>query len=431
MPTPDQAFTEAWLSHRIEHGDDSASLATGLSITTSATATAQRQEDAAGGFLVNGVQGDDVTGGFLVEKGQHDSSDAGGFLPHLIEDYHQEEEAQPKKPRHHLKPALPEYLPLSEVPRALSILSLPADDEGILTVFKSAAVEDPNASSTLSGSRRKGLTVGSSKVISRRDFKQVCDVLLDNAAVSDGEEQAAGEGAPIRSSAKRCRLASPQAQQTSLPSSRARSSRLAAARQRRAVKEQLAELYSDSASPQDEEDEDEYRERDEEGRRGLRRRQTSDSNSTDSESRVSVREKDGRMAKGSRRRFVQSTKAAASLAQSTTGKSYGSGKAVEDARRRRHRQPKAADGESGEGEAEMRSRASLSDEQREIAHGAWRLFADKLEEICPGWDGRRIGKREIQRLTISVGEIISENEVSLIGVGCAVQLNVFLEFSVG
>lgn len=293
----DDAFTEAYRSHRIEQGDDASTLPPPL----------KRRKGNGAGVDPSSSAGGGGGGGFVVDSDDDDIDDG--------------EEEQP--------PA-PDYLPLSEVPHALSILSLPSDDDGILTVFRTAAVNDPNAP------RRRAGAPPPIKVISREDFARVCEVLMD------GDDE---ENEQAQDSRRRRR-----------PQGQGRPSRLAAAKQRRAV-EEAQSISSDS---------DDVYQASEDGQE--------DDDDEDDE---------------------------------------GSDQAAAASSSRRRRRKRAADSDEEEAGQRGVETATMTAEQREHAQGAWQLFADKLEEVYPEWDGQTIGKRELHRLAISVGEKLSDKDVSV------------------
>ncbi|PWN28304.1 hypothetical protein BDZ90DRAFT_144643 [Jaminaea rosea] len=299
----DDAFTEAYRSHRIEQGDDPSTLPPPL----------KRRKTTGGGRGSNAATG----------------ADAGGFLPDSSDEGEDDQDDDENGP-------VPGFLPLAEVPHALSILSLPTDDDGILSVFRSAAINDPSAP------RRRPGGEPLTKVISREDFLRVCEVLLEDTKGGEDEEEE-------RADDRRRRRPT------------GRPSRLAAAKQRRAVQDQM-EAESISSDSEDayhgSEDEDEGDDDDDEEEE------------------------------------APATKASSS-------------------RRRRKR---AADSEDEEGRDDSKSalaETAITQEQRDIAQGAWQLLADKLEEIYPDWDGQSIGKKELHRLAISVGEKLNDKDVSM------------------
>lgn len=418
--TPDEAFTEAYRSHRIEAGDDPSTLPAAPAATRKQLKSQQRpSEDPVrdGGE----AESEDLGGGFIVEDDADDAGAGGGFIPESGSEGDIDEgggsmpEAGSSADGSPTPSSLPKYLPITEVPHALSILSLPAQDEGILAVFKSAAIDDPRSAPASSSSSRKRIQGGTGattlRVISRDDFKQVCEVLLADNEDSQSNAYEAQPPEPTtskRTPSKRLRSASPPVES----SASRRPTRLAAARQRRAAKAQLYDVGSDVASSADE---DEYRD--------------SDAGDPAGRSGVLSDEADSDEGQNRSKRLGRGASSKRSHGRSSGGKSRSvvsesQAEDTDDNRRRRRRparkgQTTAESDEDGNGEDDSAAHA-ITEEQRATAHGAWNLFADKLQEVYPEWDGERIGKREIQRLAISVGEKISDKEVSAIHSSLAV-----------
>ena len=155
----------------------------------------------AGGFLVDddadagGFLLDDAPGGFVPDL----DTDGGGFV---LDDAPEPDGAQAP----HTLPPRPSpvrsstsvsasvsasapratHIPLSRIPHALQLLDLPPADEQILAVFRNAA----------SGWRTRGLRAGqgegeeeeegAGEVVSRRDWRAVCAVLLEGQDEQDG-----------------------------------------------------------------------------------------------------------------------------------------------------------------------------------------------------------------------------------------------------
>jgi hypothetical protein len=138
-------------------------------------------EDAPGGFVVDDSSS---AGGFLIDETS--VGDSGGFLLDEDEDV--------------TSSSIPQYdtesdcIPFLLVPSALELLALPPDDPQVLSVFDNAASGWTEAS----GKRRgDGVVQGNddAKVVSRKDWRAVCAVLLEGEAGSD-EENAEAE-APV------------------------------------------------------------------------------------------------------------------------------------------------------------------------------------------------------------------------------------------
>jgi hypothetical protein len=121
-----------------------------------------------GGFVVDDLQ----PGGFIIDDAEQ-SIPAGGFTP-----------SSSSPPSHNPSPppAPQSHLPLSLIPQALQLLSLPPNDPEILSVFQNAA----------SGWKTKGSSSQSfgegEEVVSMDDWRAVCAVLLEGSAGEEGDE---------------------------------------------------------------------------------------------------------------------------------------------------------------------------------------------------------------------------------------------------
>ena len=152
-------------------------------------------DDSMGGFIPDASESGLVSdeqeagGGFIVDDG-------GGFIP------------EPSPPRAGPSTsAIPadrgseaqegggsldpdSHIPVSLIPTALQILDLPPDDEQILLVFKNAA--SGWTSGTASARRTSRTTGPTEEVVSLRDWRAVCSVLLE-PDIQDGEADEEGE----------------------------------------------------------------------------------------------------------------------------------------------------------------------------------------------------------------------------------------------
>jgi len=136
-----------------------------------------------GGFVLDEPE---ASGGFIVD----DNDDGGGFI------------SEPSPPRAgpststlsvgHGSDAWGEegssdsgfHIPLSLIPTGLQILDLPPDDEQVLLVFKNAA---SGWTSGTASARRSAIAAGpAEEVVSLRDWRAVCSVLLEPDARDGG-----------------------------------------------------------------------------------------------------------------------------------------------------------------------------------------------------------------------------------------------------
>ncbi|KAF9652280.1 hypothetical protein BDM02DRAFT_2904977 [Thelephora ganbajun] len=135
-----------------------------------------------GGFMLDEPE---AGGGFIVD----DNDDGGGFIP---------EPSPPAGPststvpidhdsevqREESSPDPDSHIPLSLIPSALQTLDLPPDDEQVMLVFKSAAT---GWTSGPASARRYARTAGpAEEVVSLRDWRAVCSVLLEPDPQHDG-----------------------------------------------------------------------------------------------------------------------------------------------------------------------------------------------------------------------------------------------------
>ena len=138
-----------------------------------------------GGFMLDEP---DIGGGFIIE----DNDESGGFIPEpsppwagpstsaVPVDHDSEVQGEENSPD-------PDsHIPLSLIPMALQILDLPPDDEEVLLVFKNAA--SGWTSSPASARRSSGVTGPTEEVVSLRDWRAVCSVLLESDAQDGGFE---------------------------------------------------------------------------------------------------------------------------------------------------------------------------------------------------------------------------------------------------
>lgn len=155
-------------------------------------------DDSMGGFIPsepNAFEGGlvldepETGGGFIVD----DDDDSGGFVPEpsppragpstsTIPIDH-DSEAQGEKG----SPGSDSHIPLSLIPTALQILDLPPDDEQVLLVFKNAA--SGWASGPASARRTTRAGEPAEEVVSLRDWRAVCSVLLEPNAQDAGVDE--------------------------------------------------------------------------------------------------------------------------------------------------------------------------------------------------------------------------------------------------
>jgi len=127
------------------------------------------EPEAGGGFIVDD---DDDGGGFIPEPSPPQAGPSTFIVPVNQDSDSQGEEGSPDSDSH---------IPLSLIPAALQILDLPPDDDQVLLVFKNAA---SGWTSGLASTRRPpGPT---EEVISLRDWRAVCSVLLEPDAQDGG-----------------------------------------------------------------------------------------------------------------------------------------------------------------------------------------------------------------------------------------------------
>lgn len=384
--TPDEAFSEVYRVFRLDQGDDPSTLPAPLAAGQSPARKKQRTSPTlhaaaaatssiGGGFIPDDADAGPSSGGFIPDDDEQQPI-GGGFIADT-EDSNVQNHEQLGQEGHETAA----YIPLAEVPHALDILSLPTDDEDILAVFRSAAIDEPGESA---GDRRRNRGPGAGprpKFIGRSDFKEVCEVLLMSGDQRDVPNKASSKASKSRPPGETARGGRP--------------SRLAAAKQRRAAQEQVtqdegeSELTSDGeeayqASDDEAADEDEQEEGEDYGR--MRRRRPGQANQ-----------------RSSRKSQAENSEAASTT--STPSKSRRGGA-------RKSQSTVAADSDD-EDEEDQAGVVGMSGEQRETAQAAWSLFAEKLEEVYPDWGGERIGKKELHRLAISTGQKISDKEVSV------------------
>lgn len=402
--TPDEAFTEAYRSHRLlVHGDDPKDLPQPLSGSGSGGKKRKRREEEQGSQESQQLQhtsddGDGGGGGFFIadddeEAGgggfftadDNDEDDggaeagagffaagsdadaneggAGGFLPGDNEDNGNTQR----------QTGAPAYLPISEIPHALTLLNLPSTDRSILAVFENGAVEDPNASGALArgpdaGRRRSAGAGGSTstvKVISRDDFKQVCEVLMDTPDGEAEDDDEAGASPPQR--------------------------------RRRRVTRGKQVLDDGIPSDDDDDDSDVYQE--------------SNNDEEDDEADEDV---DDQYIQSSNRRRQGHGR----------GGMAGSAVSSKPTRRRRQRKTKTASdslSDDSDSDSDSARPQRLTASQRNQITDLWSLFTDKLDEVDPSWrkgsssgsgsTQPRLSARELHRLAIIIGEKVSDKDV--------------------
>jgi len=132
------------------------------------------EPDAGGGFIIDD---DDEGGGFIPEPSPPWAGPSTSAVPVDRDSGVQGEESSPDPDSHIL---------LSLIPTALQILDLPPDDEEVLLVFKNAA--SGWTSGPASARRSSGVTGPTEEVVSLRDWRAVCSVLLESDAQDGGFE---------------------------------------------------------------------------------------------------------------------------------------------------------------------------------------------------------------------------------------------------
>jgi len=136
-----------------------------------------------GGFMLDEPE---ASGGFIVDN----NDDGGGFIPepsppragpstsNVVVDHGPDVQGEED-------PADSDsHIPLSLIPTGLQILDLPPDDEQVLLVFKNAA---SGWTSGTASARRSARAAGpAEEVVSLRDWRAVCSVLLEPDAQDSG-----------------------------------------------------------------------------------------------------------------------------------------------------------------------------------------------------------------------------------------------------
>ena len=130
-----------------------------------------------GGFIVDDDDGDDG-GGFIPEPSPPQAGPSTSTIPIDQDPDAQGDESFPDSDSH---------IPLSLIPAALQILDLPPDDEQVLLVFKNAA--SGWTSGPASTRRSPGSAGTTEEVISLRDWRAVCSVLLESNAQDGGADE--------------------------------------------------------------------------------------------------------------------------------------------------------------------------------------------------------------------------------------------------
>ena len=146
-------------------------------------------EPDAGGFIVDD---DDGGGGFIPEPSTPRAGPSASTIPVDQDSDAQGDESSPDSDSH---------IPLSLVPAALQILDLPPDDEQVLLVFRNAA--SGWTSGPTSTRRSPGLAGTTEEVVSLRDWRAVCSVLLETDAQdggADGEDDGMDQDGAMRMS---------------------------------------------------------------------------------------------------------------------------------------------------------------------------------------------------------------------------------------
>jgi hypothetical protein len=131
------------------------------------------EPETGGGFFV-----DDDGGVFVPESSPPRAGPSTSTIPVDDDSEVQGEEGSPDSDSH---------IPLSLIPTALQILDLPPDDEQVLLVFKNAA--SGWTAGPASARRTTRAAELAEEVISLRDWRAVCSVLLEPDAQDDGVDE--------------------------------------------------------------------------------------------------------------------------------------------------------------------------------------------------------------------------------------------------
>jgi hypothetical protein len=349
VPVKD-AFIDAWRSHRIQKGDDAASLPDPLGRNKEQRTRKKRKVDTAPVDVDSG-------GGFFVEEEQGDGKAV------------QEEDSQGED----TSSQDVQYIPLSSVPDALATLSLPSNDEFVLSLFAQTATY---IQTDARRRRRPVITEdgsgGDEKMVSLHDFQRVVEVLQDadtggQAKSTDEEEDEEEDGEDDEDNGNP-------------PSSSRRPIRAAAstANKRRRKQIRNEDIDEEASSGEDEfhsidfareEEEEDYEEE---------------------ERNIS-------------RRTVQNTK----MNKKKDQKSSSGGM------RRSRKQSKKADDTTATDEAEEEDEGHLTATQRKTVNAAFSLFIGKLRELKGDQldEQPRLGKDDLKLLVAHVGEKISDKDV--------------------
>jgi len=132
------------------------------------------EPETGGGFVVDD---DDDGGGFVPEPSPPRAGPSTSTIPVDHDSEAQGEEDFPDSDSH---------IPLSLIPTALQILDLPPDDEQVMLVFKNAA---SGWISGLASARSTRAAGPMEEVVSLRDWRAVCSVLLEPDAQDAGVDE--------------------------------------------------------------------------------------------------------------------------------------------------------------------------------------------------------------------------------------------------
>ena len=130
------------------------------------------EPEAGGGFILDD---DDDSGGFIPDPSPPRAGPSNSAVPIYHDSEVQGEEGSPDPDS---------YIPLSLIPTALQTLDLPPDDEQILLVFKNAASGWTSGPASARRSARPARPT--EEIVSLRDWRAVCSVLLEPDARDDG-----------------------------------------------------------------------------------------------------------------------------------------------------------------------------------------------------------------------------------------------------
>ncbi|KAG7092071.1 hypothetical protein E1B28_008452 [Marasmius oreades] len=137
--------------------------------------------DSGGGFILDDQDdGSPYTGGdggFIIDDASVPGSSSGGgnIVDEDYDDKNQEDDRQVEKPK---------YISLSTISGALELLGLPSDDAQVMGVFRRAAADWDEVDDTGGVNPH-----GEEGLVSLKDWRAVCGVLLEGADVAEESEE--------------------------------------------------------------------------------------------------------------------------------------------------------------------------------------------------------------------------------------------------